>query len=105
MTEKSSEWAEISPPTGLLKAGLISFSSILLAEMGDKTQLATLLLSARSHHPWLTLIGAATALISTTLIGVWAGTWVAKWCPPRLIKVVAGVGFISIGGVILWQAF
>ncbi|MEL7476848.1 MAG: TMEM165/GDT1 family protein, partial [Cyanobacteria bacterium J06555_12] len=59
------------------KVGLVAFGSIFLAEMGDKTQLATVLLSAQSHHPVITFAGAASALVLTSLIGVWAGRWVA----------------------------
>lgn len=81
---------------------LVSFGSILLAEMGDKTQLATLLLSARSQNPVVIFFGAAAALISTSLIGVWAGAWVARWFPPRWIKTVAGLGFVLIGLTLLW---
>ncbi len=89
----------------LLQAGLLSFGSILLAEMGDKTQLATILLTARSGHPILTFLGAASALIATSLIGVWAGLWVAQLLPPRMIKVTAGIGFVVIGSIILWNRF
>ncbi|MCF2969724.1 TMEM165/GDT1 family protein [Synechococcus sp. Nb3U1] len=81
---------------------LVSFGSILLAEMGDKTQLATLLLSARAQNPVVIFFGAAAALISTSLIGVWAGAWVARWFPPRWIKTAAGLGFVLIGLTLLW---
>ncbi|MGY2975027.1 Ca2+/H+ antiporter, TMEM165/GDT1 family [Thermostichus sp. MS-CIW-37] len=84
------------------RAALVSFGSILLAEMGDKTQLATLLLSARSQNAGVIFLGAAAALISTSLIGVWAGAWVARLIPPRWIKTLAGVGFVVMGLVLLW---
>ncbi|MFT0798279.1 TMEM165/GDT1 family protein [Synechococcus sp. R5-12] len=84
------------------RAALVSFGSILLAEMGDKTQLATLLLSARSQNSGVIFLGAAAALISTSLIGVWAGAWVARLIPPRWIKTLAGVGFVVMGLVLLW---
>lgn len=80
---------------------LVAFGSIFLAEMGDKTQLATALLSAESNHPLWTFAGAATALIATSLIGVLAGQWVARVVPPKLIKVTAGVGFFAIGTTLL----
>lgn len=84
------------------RVALVSFGSILLAEMGDKTQLATLLLSARSQSPVVIFCGAATALISTSFIGVWAGVWVARWFPPRWIKTMAGLGFVLIGLTLIW---
>ncbi len=92
-------------PTTALQAGLLSFGSILVAEMGDKTQLATMLLSARSANPFLTFVAAALALVATSLIGVWAGMWVAKVLPPRIIKLTAGIGFVGIGAVILWRSW
>ena len=85
------------------KVGLVAFGSIFLAEMGDKTQLATVLLSAQSHHPVVTFAGAASALVLTSLIGVWAGRWVADRVSPRTIKLTAGIGFIGIGGWVLWD--
>ncbi|WP_017325866.1 TMEM165/GDT1 family protein [Synechococcus sp. PCC 7336] len=85
------------------QVGLVAFGSIFLAEMGDKTQLATVLLSAQSHHPVITFAGAASALVTTSAIGVWAGRWVADRVSPRTIKLTAGVGFIGIGGWVLWD--
>ncbi len=84
------------------RAALVSFGSILLAEMGDKTQLATLLLSAHWQNLGVIFCGAAAALISTSFIGVWAGAWVARVIPPRWIKTSAGVGFLLIGLSLLW---
>lgn len=94
--------ASISVEDGI-RIALVSFGSILLAEMGDKTQMATVLLSARFHHPVWTFVASALALISSSLVGVWAGTWVARILPPRTLKIGAGVGFILMGGLILWQ--
>ena len=85
------------------QVGLVAFGSIFLAEMGDKTQLATVLLAAQSHHPIITFAGAASALVATSLIGVWAGRWVADRIDPRTIKLAAGIGFVLIGGWVLWD--
>jgi putative Ca2+/H+ antiporter (TMEM165/GDT1 family) len=63
------------------RAALVSFASILLAEMSDKTQLATLLLSARSQDLTVIFCGAAAALISASFLEVWAGAWVAQLIP------------------------
>lgn len=106
MQETKSQARSQSPTSAQwLRIGVVSFGSILLAEMGDKTQLATMLLSARAQNPVFTFVGAASALIATSLIGVWAGTWVARMFPPRLIKITAGIGFMGIGGVILWRSW
>ncbi|MEM6445798.1 MAG: TMEM165/GDT1 family protein [Cyanobacteria bacterium P01_D01_bin.123] len=80
-----------------ISLSFVAFGSIFMAEMGDKTQLATALLSAQSHHPLWTFVGAATALVLTSLIGVLAGQWVARLIPPKLIKLAAGLGFFAIG--------
>lgn len=86
-----------------LSLSLVAFGSIFIAEMGDKTQLATALLSAESHHPLWTFVGAAAALIATSLIGVLAGQWVARVIPPKLIKLAAGLGFFAIGSSLIWS--
>ena len=55
-----------------------TFVTIFLAEMGDKTQLVTLLMSAESQSPWIVFTGAAIALLSTSLLGVLIGYWLSK---------------------------
>jgi Ca2+/H+ antiporter, TMEM165/GDT1 family len=55
-----------------------TFITIFLAEIGDKTQLVTLLMSAESQAPWTVFIGSALALITTSLIGVFIGYWLSK---------------------------
>lgn len=55
-----------------------TFITIFLAEMGDKTQLVTLLMSAESQSPLIVFIGSALALIATSLIGVSIGYWLSK---------------------------
>ncbi len=82
----------------------VAFGSILLAELGDKTQLATMLLSARSHSPIATFVGASLALILTSILGVLAGQWIAKRVSAALLNWLAGAGFVIIGMGILWQA-
>ena len=60
-----------------------TFGTVFIAELGDKTQLATLLLSAQSGSPWLVFLGAALALICSSLVGVLLGQWLARTLPPR----------------------
>jgi putative Ca2+/H+ antiporter (TMEM165/GDT1 family) len=77
---------------------LTVFSTVFLAELGDKTQLATVLFSARGEHARLTIfIGAATALVLTSAIGVAAGAVIGRYVSPRTLSYVAGAGFIAIG--------
>ncbi|MEE4299777.1 MAG: TMEM165/GDT1 family protein [Pseudomonadales bacterium] len=77
---------------------LTVFLTVFLAEIGDKTQLATLLFAAREPGAWLGIFLAATiALACATAIGVAAGAALGQWLDPRLLGVLAGVGFVAIG--------
>ena len=81
-----------------LKLLSVVFSTVFLAELGDKTQLATLLYAARAENPKLTIfVGAALALVLSSAIGVLAGAWVSEHLSPRLLSWIAGFGFIVIG--------
>lgn len=74
------------------------FSTIFIAELGDKTQLATLLYAADSSRPKLTVFAAsAAALILTSALGVLAGSAVANHVNPRIVRWIAGCGFIGVG--------
>ena len=74
------------------------FTTIFLAELGDKTQLATLLYAADVEHPKGTVFfAAALALVLTTALGVLAGGWISQHVSPRVLSTVAGLGFIAIG--------
>jgi putative Ca2+/H+ antiporter (TMEM165/GDT1 family) len=80
------------------------FASIFVAELGDKTQLATLLYSSQAENPKLTVFAAsASALVLTSAIGVLAGGWLSQHVSPRMLQWVAGIGFIAIGAWILWS--
>jgi putative Ca2+/H+ antiporter (TMEM165/GDT1 family) len=80
-----------------------TFLTIFLAECGDKTQISTLLMSAESHSPWTVFFGAAAALISTSLLGVLLGQWLAKRLSPRTIETAAGVSLLFIAATLLWD--
>jgi putative Ca2+/H+ antiporter (TMEM165/GDT1 family) len=82
------------------KLFLTVFGTVFVAELGDKTQLATLLYAADAPHARLTVfVAAASALALTSALGVLAGGFVAEWVPPRVLRWVAGGGFVAIG---LW---
>ena len=76
-----------------------TFTTVFLAELGDKTQLATLLLSAQSGEPWLVFGGAALALICSSLVGVLVGRWLSKVMPPERLEQMAGLRMVGMG---LW---
>jgi putative Ca2+/H+ antiporter (TMEM165/GDT1 family) len=76
------------------------FATVFVAEMGDKTQLATLLYATdRQAGPWMVFASASIALIAATAIGVLVGGQLERFVSPATLKVVAGIGFIAIG---LW---
>ncbi len=76
-----------------------TFGTVFLAEIGDKTQLATLLLSAESGQPITVFAGAALALICSSLVGVLLGQWLAEILPPERFGQMAGLLMITLG---LW---
>ena len=84
---------------------ITSFSTIFLAELGDKTQLATLMLSAQSGRPLIIFMGAALALISTSLLGVLIGQWIASNLPRQRFTVVSGIIMLSLGIFLVTQGF
>ena len=84
---------------------ITSFSTIFLAELGDKTQLATLILSAQSGRPLIIFLGAALALITTSLLGVLIGRWIANHLPRQRFTVVSGVIMLSLGIYLVTQGF
>lgn len=74
------------------------FASVFLAELGDKTQLATLLFaSGGEHKPWQIFLAAAAALVASTAIAVLLGTLASKYLAVIPLKLVAGIGFLLIG--------
>jgi len=89
-----------------MKAMLLIFVAVFLAEIGDKTQLATMLFSAEGKvSPLRVFIASATALVLAAAIGVAAGQVIEKFVSPQTLKLVAGIGFIAIGAFTLFNAF
>lgn len=79
---------------------MVVFWTVFLAELGDKTQLATFLFSTERAIPrWVIFCGASLALVLSTLVAVFLGDRIGQVLPPRLVRVAAGVGFVIIG---LW---
>lgn len=88
-----------------IKLALTVFGVVFLAELGDKTQLATMLFSAKSPENLITVfIGASLALVATSALGVLAGGLVAQYVNPKVLSYVAGAGFVVIGLWTLWHA-
>lgn len=81
------------------------FGTVFLAELGDKTQLATMLFASRESGNLLTIfVAASLALVATTAIGVAAGAAISNYMEPRYLSYAAGVGFVLIGIWTIWRA-
>ncbi len=88
-----------------LRVLLTTFGIIFLAEMGDKTQLAAMTMSADTKKPWAVFIGASLALTAVSAIGVLVGAVVGQYVPLEWVKRVAAVAFIVIGVLMLAGKF
>ena len=75
---------------------ITTFTTIFIAELGDKTQIATLMLSAESGMPNIVFIGSSLALISSSVVGVLLGKWLSKKISPNKFAFFTGVLMIII---------
>lgn len=82
------------------------FLTVFLAELGDKTQLATILFAAEGKtSPWMVFAATAGALVLAAGIGVLVGGAAAKYLEAFPLKLVAGAGFMLIGAWTIWTHF
>ncbi len=79
-----------------------TFIAVFFAELGDKTQLSTMMLASSKKAPLSVFLGSAVALVLSSLIGVLVGDTLYKLVPETVIKTVAGGGFLVIGALILF---
>lgn len=87
-----------------LKVLATVFGVVFLAELGDKTQLATLLFASKSPGNLVPVfIGASAALIVASAIGVLAGGFIAQYVNPKQLSYAAGAGFLLMGAWTIWQ--
>ena len=89
----------------MFKVALTTFATVFLAELGDKTQLATMLLVAQDKSPLAVFLGSASALVVSSLVGVLAGGLIAKYIPEIWVRIAAGSGFIILGVLLLLGRF
>jgi len=82
----------------------LSFITVFLSELGDKSQLATIALSGSSKSPRAVFFGTAAALLLTSLLAVLAGAGAAQLLPVRLVKTIAAVGFAILALRLLWPS-
>ncbi len=87
-----------------LKLLLTTFGLVFLAELGDKTQLATVCFSADCDSRISVFLGSAGALVLSSLIAVVFGAGISRLIPPNYIKIGAGIFFVIVGAWILYTA-
>ena len=81
------------------------FVTVFLAELGDKTQLATLLFAADQRTSKVgVFVASAGALVLSSLIAVMVGSQLSNYIAPRTLKIIAGLGFLTIGIWVLFDA-
>ena len=82
----------------MLRTFLTVLTTVFLAEIGDKTQLATMLFAAKGEtSKWVVFLAASLALVLAAALGVLVGGVVERFISPRALKIVAGAGFVVIG--------
>ena len=87
-----------------LKIFLGIFATVFLAELGDKTQLATMLFaSGKDVSKLMVFFAASAALIVASAVGVLAGSFLSAYINEKALSYVAGIGFILIGSYTIYQ--
>ena len=79
-----------------------TFVTVFLAELGDKTQLATVAISGTSDRPLAVFLGSSSALVIASLIGAVAGGSLSAVIPADWLQLLASIGFLVIGLRLLW---
>jgi putative Ca2+/H+ antiporter (TMEM165/GDT1 family) len=81
----------------------LTFATVFIAEIGDKSQLAAIALGGSSKYPRAVFFGSVAALLLTSAIGVLAGGQLANLIPTRVLKGTAALGFALLAVRLLWQ--
>ncbi len=76
---------------------LSTFLTVFIAELGDKTQLATLTISGTSNRPLAVFLGSSTALVFASLLGALTGGSISSFMPEVILKSIASITFFVIG--------
>ena len=84
---------------------ITTFTTIFIAELGDKTQIATLMLSAESGRPIIVFLGSSLALIGSSIVGVLIGKWVSKKISPSKFALFTGALMILISIFLAYETF
>ena len=81
----------------ILSLLLSTFITIFIAELGDKTQLATLTMSGASNKPLAVFLGSSTALVLASFVGALAGGSISNFVPEIILKSIASITFFILG--------
>lgn len=87
----------------MIKIIISTFFIVFIAELGDKTQLATMIMSSQSNSKLGVLLGSSLALICSSVLGVIIGSALNKYIPPNLIQLASGIAFVAIGIVLIFH--
>ena len=82
-----------------------TFTTIFIAELGDKTQIATLMLSAESGKPIIVFLGSSLALISSSVVGVLIGKWLSKKISPSTFALFTGALMLIVSLFLAYDTF
>ncbi len=89
----------------ILSLLLSTFLTVFIAELGDKTQLATLTISGTSNRPLAVFLGSASALVLSSLLGALTGGSFSTFLPEVFLKSLASLTFLIIGIRLLRKSF
>ncbi|MBL8952714.1 MAG: TMEM165/GDT1 family protein [Myxococcaceae bacterium] len=82
-----------------------TFAAVFIAELGDKTQLATLSFATSGSSRWPVFFGSALALVATSAIAVVFGEALTRFVSPKVLQRAAGFLFLAVGAWVLYGAF
>ena len=85
------EGGKVNTEKGFLSIFITSFTTIFIAELGDKTQLATLMLSAESGRPMIVFLGSSFALLCSSIVGVLIGKWISTKISKDKFSLFTGI--------------
>jgi putative Ca2+/H+ antiporter (TMEM165/GDT1 family) len=83
-------------PEAAMEAFLVSVTLVALAEMGDKTQLLSLVLAARYRRPWPIVLGILVATLANHALAGALGNWLTATLGPQMLRVIVGIGFLAM---------
>lgn len=87
----------------MIKIIISTFLLVFVAELGDKTQITTMLLSAEADSRVAVFLGSSLALVCSSFVGVVLGSFLNKYVPPMVIQKTAAIAFVIIGLLLLFN--